>query len=81
MTKTILVSLAVVTLSTSVALAAQHRIHHRNAMNAHAAMGASPVVGTGGMRGGDQAKYMQNLRDSGYDRKKDFNSSGHIATQ
>jgi hypothetical protein len=35
MTKGILVSLAILTLSTSAALAA-HRTHHRNAMNAFA---------------------------------------------
>jgi hypothetical protein len=80
MTKSILVSLAVVTLS-SVALAAQHRIHHRNAMNAHAAMSAPPAVGTAGMSSGDHAKYVKNLRDSGYDPKKNFNASGHMATQ
>jgi len=36
MTKSILVSLAILTLSTSAALAAQHRTHHRQAMNANA---------------------------------------------
>ena len=51
MTKSILVSLAILTLSTSAALAA-HRTHHRHAihspaMNAVAGVGASPVVWTG----------------------------------
>jgi hypothetical protein len=46
MTKSILVSLAILTLSTSAALAAQ-RTHHRHAMNAIAGVGASPVVWTG----------------------------------
>ncbi|SIO38927.1 hypothetical protein SAMN05443247_04732 [Bradyrhizobium erythrophlei] len=51
MTKSILVSLAILTLSASAALAA-HRTHHRHAihspaMNAFAGVGASPVVRTG----------------------------------
>jgi hypothetical protein len=51
MTKSILVSLAFHTLSTSAALAA-HWTHHRHAihgpaMNAFADVGASPVVSTG----------------------------------
>ena len=51
MTKSILVSLAILTLSISAALAA-HRTHHRHAihspaMNAFADVGASPVVSTG----------------------------------
>jgi hypothetical protein len=51
MTKSIHVSLAVLTLSTFAALAA-HRTHHRHAihspaMNAFAGVGASPVVWTG----------------------------------
>src|ERR1700682_4181054 len=51
MTKSILVSLAILTLSTSAALAA-HRTHRRHAihspaMNAFAGVGASPVVWTG----------------------------------
>jgi hypothetical protein len=51
MTKGILVSLAILTLSTSAALAAQrtHYCHaiHSPAMNVFAGVGASPVVWTG----------------------------------
>jgi hypothetical protein len=69
MTKSILVSLAVLTLSTSAALAAhpthhRHAIHHR-AMNANANVGASPVVVPGGVSSSDRDLYIRNLRDSG----------------
>ena len=83
MTKSILVSLAVLTLSTSAALAAthhRHAIHHR-AMNANASAGASPVVWMGGVSSSDRDMYIRNLRDSGYDKKQDFNSNGTIRVQ
>jgi hypothetical protein len=80
MTKGILVSLAILTLSTSAALAA-HRTHHRNAMNASASMGASPVVWTGGVSSSDRALYIRNLHDSGYNLKNNFNASGNVASQ
>jgi hypothetical protein len=83
MTKTILVCLAVVTLSTSGALAAQHRTHHRQAMNANAAMPApaSPVGWMGGVSSSDRAQYIKNLHDSGYNPKNNFNANGTIKTQ
>jgi hypothetical protein len=85
MTKTILVSLAVLTLSTSAALAA-HRIHHHRAMmNAYGAMEAPPPpgawMGMGGASSSDRDMYFRNLRDSGYNPKNDFNASGTVATQ
>jgi hypothetical protein len=100
MNKSILVSLAILTLSTSVALAAQ-RTHHSRAMkpsasaaamnpnpyarpmttNAFARMGPSPVVGPGGVSSSDRDLYFRNLRDSGYDKKGDFNQNGTIRTQ
>jgi hypothetical protein len=92
MTKSILVSLAILTLSTSAALAA-HRTHHRHAMNASASVGASPVVRaspvvgaspvfwTGGVSSSDHATYMKNLHDSGYNTKNNFNASGNVAQQ
>jgi hypothetical protein len=99
MTKSILVSLAILTLSTSVALAAQ-RTQSRAmkpsasaaattptpfarpaAPNAFARMGPSPVVWQGGVSSGDRDLYFRNLRDSGYDKKKDFNAAGNLATQ
>ena len=91
MTRSILISLAILTLSTSVALAAQ-RTHHSRAVkpnastaamnpNAFAGGGLSPVVWPGGVSSSDRDQYNRNLRDSGYDRKKDFNSNGTIRTQ
>jgi hypothetical protein len=80
MTKGILVSLAILTLSTSAALAA-HRTHHRNAMNAFAGVAASPVVWTGGASSSDRALYIRNLHDSGYNLKNNFNASGNVASQ
>jgi hypothetical protein len=80
MTKHILVSIAVLTLSTSAVLAAQ-RTPHRDAMNAFASAGASPVVSPWGASSGDHAMYIQNLRDSGYDPKSNFNKSGDLVTQ
>jgi hypothetical protein len=91
MTRSILISLAVLTLSTSVALAAQ-RTHHSRAVkpnastaatnpNAFAAGGLSPVVWSGGVSSSDRDQYVKNQRDSGYDRKKDFNPNGTIRTQ
>jgi len=87
MTKSILISLAVLTLSTSAALAA-HRTHHRHAMNAYPSVGASPVVPsvgaspvlwTGGVSSSDHATYVKNLHDSGYNTKNNFNASGNVA--
>ena len=80
MTKSILVSLAVLTLSTSAALAA-HRTHHRHVMNAPAGVGASPVVWTGGVSSSDHATYVKNLHDSGYNPKNNFNANGNMAQQ
>lgn len=71
MRKSILVSLslAILTASTSAGLAAR-RHHHYQAANPP--MGAS---------GSDYAQYMQNLRDSGYDPKKDYTAAGTVRTQ
>jgi hypothetical protein len=81
MTKTILVSLAVLTFANSAALAAQRTHHPRQAMNAFAAVPASPGVWTGGVSSSDRAMYIRNLRDSGYNTKNNFNKSGNLATQ
>jgi hypothetical protein len=80
MTKSILVSLAILTLSTSAALAA-HRTHHRHAMNAFAGMGASPVVSTGGVSSSDRALHIRNLHDSGYNPKNNFNAKGNMVVE
>jgi hypothetical protein len=80
MTKSILISLAVLTLSTSAALAA-HRTHHRHAMNADPSVAASPMVWTGGVSSSDHATYIQNLHDSGYDPKNNFDAKGVLKTQ
>jgi hypothetical protein len=80
MTKRILVSLAVVTLSTSAALAA-HPAHHRHAMNARASVAAPPVDGMGGVNSSDHATYIRNLHESGYDPKNNFDEKGILKTQ
>ena len=82
MTKCILISLAVLTLSTSAALAA-HRTHHRQAMNANAAVPApaSPVGWMGGVSSSDRATYIRNLHDAGYDPKNNFDAKGNMRTQ
>jgi hypothetical protein len=77
MKKIILVGLAILTVSTSAALAA-HRTHHGHAMkpNASAAAtnpnvnvfgvgGASPVIWPGGVSAADHDLYIKNLHDSG----------------
>ena len=76
MTKSILISLAVLTLSTSAALAA-HRTHHHHAMNAAPSVDGSPV----GVSSSDHAMYIQNLHDSGYDPKNNFDAKGILKTQ
>jgi hypothetical protein len=92
--KSILVGLAILTLSTSAALAA-HRTHHGRAMNtnasstamtsnpynANAFFGASPGGWGRGATSNDHAQYMKNLHDSGYDPKNNFNANGTIRTQ
>src|SRR5260370_18374884 len=92
MTKSILVSLAILTLSTSVALAAQ-RTHHSRAMKPSASAaamnpnafggvgGPSPVVWQGGVSSSDRDLYFRNLRDSGYILKNNRNSFGNLAPQ
>jgi hypothetical protein len=78
MTKSILVSLAILTLATSAALAAQ-RTHHRQPMNAFAGMRASPpVIGPGGVSSSDRALFIRNLHDSGYSPKNNFNAVGNV---
>jgi hypothetical protein len=67
MKKNILIGLAILTVSTSAALAA-HRTHHSHAMkpNASAAAtnpNASPVIWRGSS--GDHDLYIKNLHDSG----------------
>jgi hypothetical protein len=95
MNKSILVSLAILTLSTSAALAAQ-RTHHGRAMHPHASAaavtpnpnanafagpGASPVGWWGGVSSSDRAMYIKNLHDAGYNPKNNFNANGTIRTQ
>jgi hypothetical protein len=92
MKKSILVSLAILTLSTSSALAWTHHsraMHHPKAsaaatnpnpyarpMNAN----AFAPVGAPGVSSKDHDMYMKNLHDSGYDPKNDF-AGGKIKTQ
>ena len=78
MKKSILVSLAILTLSTSVALAA-HKTHHKRAMKPNASAAAtspaptasSPMFGqNGGTSSKDREMYVKNLHDSGLDKQK-----------
>jgi hypothetical protein len=78
MTRSLLVGLAILTFSTSAALAA-HRSHHHRAMNASAAEPPPQVGWMGGMSSSDHTMYLQNLHDSGYNPKNDFNAAGNIA--
>jgi|SwirhisoilCB3_FD_contig_31_16149929_length_336_multi_5_in_0_out_0_1 hypothetical protein len=84
MARRILVGLAILTLSTSAALAAQ-RAHHyyghhhyRHPMRAYARVAppAGPVGPGPGWMGGikqaDYTTYLKNLHDSGYDPKNDY---------
>jgi hypothetical protein len=88
MTKSIL-AITILALTTSGALAAHHRTHHHHAMNASPAVGApppmmgapSPVMWPGGVNSKDHADYVKNLRESGYNPKNDFNTTGTIRTQ
>jgi hypothetical protein len=70
MKKSILIGLAILTVSTSAALAA-HRTRHSHAMkpNASAAAtnlgGASPVIWPGGVSAADHDLYIKNKHDSG----------------
>ena len=79
MTKSILVSLAVLTLAASAALAATHKTtHHRQAVKPSAAAPASPspVVGAspgfwrGGVTAADHEMYIKNQHDSGLARAR-----------
>jgi hypothetical protein len=83
MTKSILVSLAVLTLATSSALAAQR--YHRQPMASASAVAPAPapapVMWMGGVSNSDRDMYIRNLRDSGYDTKRNLNSFGNVATQ
>ena len=54
MTRSIIVGLAILALSTSAGLAA-HRVHHRHAMNANAAVISPPAVWPGAVSGSDHA--------------------------
>jgi hypothetical protein len=77
MNRTILTGLAILTLSTSAALAA-HQTRHDRAMNANASMGAAPMGAAGTASSKDHDTYMKNLHDSGYDPKGDFEKNGTI---
>jgi hypothetical protein len=84
----IVVGLAILTLSTSAALAA-HRAYHSyyHPMNAYARMGpppgsvgAPPAPWMGGISSKDHEMYLKNLHDSGYNPKNDY-VNGIMRTQ
>jgi hypothetical protein len=96
MNKTILVAIAILTVSTSAASAWTHRSHHSRAvipnaaaaamnpsaraLNANAAMG-TPLAAKPGVSSKDHDAYMKNLHDSGYDPKNDFTKTGTMRQQ
>ena len=76
MSKNILVGLSLALLSTSAGLAA-HRHHHHRILNPRGMSAAAPMVPAGPMAAnGDYDKFVKNLHDSGYDKKKDYNPDG-----
>ena len=79
MRRSILVSLslAILAASTSAGLAAR-RHHHHQVVGPTVGASGNPAMGAGGS---DYAQHMQNLRDSGYDPKKDFTATGTVRTQ
>ena len=79
MTKSIL-AITIVALTSSGALAAHHRTHHHQAMNASPAVGAPPPM-MGNVNSTDHADHVKSLHESGYNPKNDFNSNGTIKTQ
>lgn len=79
MTKNILISLAILTISTSTAFAA-HRTHRHHPMNANASMVAAPIALPGDLNSSDHTMHMRNLHDSGYDPKNDFDRYGNVGT-
>ena len=79
MTKNILISLVILTVSTSTALAA-HRTHRYHPMNANAAMMPAPMAFPGDVNSNDYSMYMRNLHDSGYNPKSNFDKYGNVGT-
>jgi len=83
MKKTILVSIAVASLSTTApadARIAGHRTHHHHLVMGS---GASPVLLNANAslngNGSDHAMHIRNLHDSGYKPKDDFDPSGNMS--
>ena len=78
MTRTMVIGLAILTISASGALAAQ-RTYHRHPMNAYGAMGPAPMGG--GAMSNDHVMYLKNLHDSGYNPRGDYDAHGVLKTQ
>jgi hypothetical protein len=74
-TKSILVGLAVLTLSAPAAFAAHHH-HHRHHQATTVGQGAGPVAPPAGAMSSGQSQYMKSLQESGYDPKNDYTSGG-----
>jgi hypothetical protein len=76
MIKTALVGLAVLTVSASVAAAAQHKSHRQAMKPSTATAGApaspagGPVFGMGGVSSADREMYIKNQRDAGLAGKR-----------
>ncbi|MBR1161067.1 hypothetical protein [Bradyrhizobium elkanii] len=81
MTKIILVSIAVASLSTAAfadARTAQHRTHQRLVMGT--ALSPAVLNANASLNGdvSDRAMRMRNLRESGYNPKNDFDANGNV---
>jgi hypothetical protein len=82
MTRKLFVALAILSLSASAASAAHHHHHVLNAQAGVPDPASPPPTGwTGGPNSNDHATYLQNLHDSGYNPKNDFDAHGNMANQ
>ena len=88
MTKLIVITIAVASLSTTALAgtrAAGHKTHRQAVMAVDAGAGPGLLNANTGFNGNgnasDRAMYLRNLRDSGYDPKNDYNSNGLLVNQ
>ena len=80
MTRSIVVGLAVLALSTSAAFAA-HRHHHAMHASYSGVAPAAPAMWMGGASSNDHAMYLKNERDAGYNPKNDYTANGLLKNQ
>jgi hypothetical protein len=78
MTRSIVIGLAIVMISTSGALAAHRAYHHRTSYQA--SPGLNPYA-MGPTNPNDHAMYLKNLRAAGYNPKNDYTANGLLKNQ